>query len=93
MQNLLIFLGATLETFLRGFLLGFGTMICKDLLLSKDSLPSAQPTTTLSDAADKQPNSFSYSFTKAKLAGLGAGSFLVGSAIIIPHSLRQKYLM
>ena len=77
-QSCVVFLWATFETFFRGFLLGFGAVVCKDHLLSNGS--------------DDKPDTFNYSFAKAKMAGLGVGCFLTGSAIIIPHDLRQKYL-
>ena len=65
----------TFETALRGFLLGFGAAILKDLLV--DGRASA-------DAA----TDFHKTMRFARVVGLGSASFLVGVAIFLPAQWR-----
>ena len=102
-QHILSFLWATFETGSRGFLLGFGLMVCKDVMRSPAQgdapVPSSspqegdktatQPPTTTHVAL---PPNFSHIFARAKVAGLGVGCLIVGASLLLPASLRQKML-
>ena len=96
-QHILSFLWATFETGTRGFLLGFGLMICQDVLRSPAQgdapVPSSSPQE--GDKTDTQtplPPNISHIFTRAKVAGLGVGCLVVGASLLLPASLRQKML-
>lgn len=66
----------TIETSVRGFLLGFGAAILKDLL--------KQTSDSVTD--------FSKTFKFARVAGLGMASFLVGISIVLPARIRYELL-
>ena len=102
-QHILSFLWATFETGTRGFLLGFGLMVCKDVMRSSAQgdapVPSSSPQE--GDKTDTQPPrtahvalppDFSHIFAKAKVAGLGVGCLIVGASLLLPASVRQKML-
>ena len=63
----------TVEVFVRGFLLGFGTTLLKDLLLDGRR-----------DDGDVQK-----SCQHAKYIGLGMGCALVGMSVMIPTRLQE----
>ena len=69
----------TLETAVRGFLLGFGAAILKDLLIDRKASADA-----VSD--------FQATLKFARVVGLGMSSFMVGIAIFLPARLRSDYL-
>lgn len=99
-QHILSFLWATFETGIRGFLLGFGLMVCKDVMRSPAQggapVPSCSPQEC--DKKDTTPTAhvavpdFSHIFARAKVAGLGVGCLVVGASLLLPASLRQKML-
>ena len=79
MHESLRILWTTSETALRGFLLGFGGAILKDLLIDRKA------------SADTSQD-FSKTLKFAKLTGLGAACFLVGSAVVLPARWRYELL-
>ena len=104
-QHILSFLWATFETGSRGFLLGFGLMVCKDVMSFPAQGDAPVPSSSLQEgdktATDTQPPTtthvalppnFSHIFARAKVAGLGAGCLIVGASLLLPASLRQKML-
>ena len=66
----------TLETAVRGFLLGFGTAIIKDMCFG--------------DAKKASQEEFQLTMRSARMLGLGVASFMVGVAIILPARLRYE---
>jgi hypothetical protein len=95
-QHILSFLWATFETGIRGFLLGFGLMVCKDVMRSAAQgdapVPSSSPQEgDKTDTQTAKPD-FSHIFARAKVAGLGVGCLIVGASLLLPASLRQKML-
>ena len=69
----------TVETAMRGFLLGFGAAILKDLLIDRKA--SADAT-----------SDFSTTLKFARVVGLGMSSFMVGVSIFLPARLRYELL-
>ena len=67
----------TCETALRGFLLGFGAAILKELQV--DGRKSADT-----------PTDFQKTMRFARVVGLGSASFLVGIAIFLPAQWRYE---
>ena len=72
-------LWTTIETGGRGFLLGFGTAILKDLLIDRKG-----------SGADESKLDFTKTLQFAKLVGLGSSCFMVGIAIVLPARLRAE---
>ena len=70
----------TFETAVRGFLLGFGAAILKDLLVDKKG--SAETTTD-----------FTHTLRFARVAGLGSACFVTGVALFLPARLRAEMFM
>ena len=70
-------LWTTAETAVRGFLLGFGAAVLKDLLIDRKATASEKP-------------NFQSTFAFARVVGLGAASFLIGAAILIPANLSTR---
>jgi len=68
----------TVETSVRGFLLGFGAVIMKDIWLDRKASGDADYTSTIK---------------LARIAGLGSASFLVGAAIVVAAQWRAHYVM
>ena len=98
-QHMLSFLWATFETGVRGFLLGFGVMVCKEVMCcsAEGHVPRPQEgdkedTQTPRTALVVPPPDFSHMFARAKVAGLGVGCLIVGASLLLPASLRQKML-
>ena len=104
-QHMLSFLWATFETGIRGFLLGFGVMVCKEVMccsaVGDVPVPCPAPRPQEGDKEDTQtprtahvvlPPDFSHMFARAKVAGLGVGCLIVGASLLLPASLRQKML-
>ena len=101
---MLSFLWATFETASRGFLLGFGAMVCKEVFFSelaesKRSNDDSQPAPAKDAATGSQPQAVSRKqldsaniFFKARVAGLGVGCLLVGASILLPAGVRHKML-
>ena len=102
---MLSFLWATFETGIRGFLLGFGVMVCKEVMccsaVGDVPVPCPAPRPQEGDKEDTQtprtahvvlPPDFSHMFARAKVAGLGVGCLIVGASLLLPASLRQKML-
>ena len=65
----------------RGFLLGFGGAILKDLLVVD------KKATVQESASD-----FASTFRFARVVGLGTACFLVGMAVAVPSNLRYQFL-
>ena len=63
----------------RGFLLGFGGAILKDLVDKKATVQES--------ASD-----FTSTFRLARVVGLGTACFLVGMAVAVPSNLRYQFL-
>ena len=100
---MLSFLWATFETGIRGFLLGFGVMVCKEVMCcsAERDVPVPVSRPQEGDKEDAQtprtahvvlPPDFSHMFARAKVAGLGVGCLIVGASLLLPASLRQKML-
>ena len=68
------------HTAIRGFLLGFGGAILKDLLVDRKATVSEEKT------------DFANTFRFARVVGLGAACFLVGVAVALPSNLRYQFL-
>lgn len=66
---------------MRGFMLGFGGAILKDLLVDRKASASAD--------ADKD---YKDTFQFARVCGLGSACFLVGAAILVPAQWRYNIL-
>ena len=98
-QHILSFLWATFETGSRGFLLGFGLMVCTDVMRSSAQGDAPGPSSSPQEG-DKTatqppmtthvalPPNFSHIFARAKVAGLGVGCLIVGASLLLPASLR-----
>jgi len=71
----------TLETGMRGFLLGFGSAILKDVFARG----------VLNESDDVQAQ-FKKTLHFARIAGYGSASFLVGIAILMPARWRYEYM-
>lgn len=69
----------TVETGCRGFLLGFGGAILKDLLVDRKAM------------AEKSED-YQGTFRFARVAGLGSACFLVGASILVPADWRHSVL-
>jgi hypothetical protein len=103
-QHMFSFLWATFETWFRGFLLGFGVMVCKEVMFrsAEGDVPVLRELEQEGDKdQDTQPPrtarvvplpDFSHMFARAKVAGLGVGCLVVGASLLLPASLRQKML-
>ena len=101
---MLSFLWATFETGVRGFLLGFGVMVCKEVMCCSAEGDAPAPPVPRLQEGDKEdtqtprtahvvlPPDFSHMFARAKVAGLGVGCLIVGASLLLPASLRQKML-
>ena len=88
LMQILSFLWATFETGLRGFLLGFGLTICKECLM-RDLRDQGDRD---KDAKHSQQARYSETFRKAKIVGIGVGSFILGASIAVPGRWRQGFM-
>lgn len=83
-RQLLDTLCATAETLIRGFMLGFGLSVVYEVLYASS---------TFYQASDDLPERVRFAALRAAVVGSAVALVLTGSAIIVPMSVRSRWMM